>query len=84
MLMERLLKLAASIVIALILSQEIARADFWVRTDRPWSYWELKHAIHYCRIRPRVTDDYWNFIDVLKGQQIDRCMYMLGWIGAVR
>jgi len=82
--MERALKLVASVAFLLLVSQDIARADFWARTDRPWSYWELKNAIHYCRVRPRITDNTLVFIDVVMGREIDKCMYSLGWVGVAR
>jgi hypothetical protein len=82
--MARFFKIVAAIVFILILSQEASRADFWARTDGAGSYWELRHAIHYCRVVPRVTERIPVFMDLLMGREIDRCMYALGWIGVAR
>ena len=81
--MERLFRLVAAILI-LILSNKIACADFWARPDRPWSYWELKQSIHYCRIKPRTTGDIALFVDLVSGREIDKCMSALGWVGVAR
>jgi len=82
--MGRFCKVVAATVLLLVFTQEIARADFWVRVDRPWSYWELKKAIHYCRVYPRVSGYIPGFVDLLVGREMDRCMYALGWIGVAR
>ena len=81
----RSFRLVGIVVFALLVPRDIARADEWVRIDyRPWSYWEMKHAIHYCRVQQRVTDSSGVFINMVMGRHIDRCMYALGWVGAAR
>jgi hypothetical protein len=58
--------------------------DFWARYDRPWEYWELRHAIAFCRIQPRVDPGTDLFVDLVEGKQIDRCMRALGWVPVAR
>jgi hypothetical protein len=74
-----------ALVAVLVALPSVASADFWARVDgRPWSAWEVDHAIAYCRIQARVSTDVRLFVDVLMGQQIDKCMQSLGWIGVAR
>ena len=76
--------LAFAILVTVSLSG-YASADFWARIDgAPWRSEELEQAIAFCRIQPRVTPDVRVFVDVLMGQQIDKCMHALGWIGVAR
>ena len=82
--MRRLCTFVAALVLIFICVQEIARADFWTRSDRPWSYWELRQAIHYCRVYPRVSGNIPGFVDLLVGREMDKCMYALGWVGVAR
>ena len=82
--MGRLFKFAAATVLIFMLTHEMARADFWARTDRPWTYWEVKQAVHYCRVYPRVSGNISTFVDLVVGREIDKCMYTLGWIGVAR
>ena len=82
--MGRFCRLVAASVLIFTFSHGLARADFWTRPDRPWSYWELKQAIHYCRVYPRVSGNIPGFVDLLVGRQMDKCMYALGWIGVAR
>jgi hypothetical protein len=58
--------------------------DFWARYDHPWTYRELRHAIAFCRIQPRVDPGIDLFIDLVEGKQIDRCMRALGWVPVAR
>jgi hypothetical protein len=69
---------------ALVALPSAASADFWARVDRPWSPWEVERAIAFCRIQPRVNNDARLLVDVVMGQQIDKCMHALGWIGVAR
>ena len=57
-----------------------AAADFWTRHDHPWRYAELRQAIAFCRIQPRVNPSIPLFLDLVDGKQIDRCMRALGWV----
>jgi hypothetical protein len=71
-------------VVAALASPLPASADFWTRVDRPWSNEELDRAIAFCHIQPRMTADTRQFVGVVMGEQIDRCMRALGWIGVAR
>jgi hypothetical protein len=69
---------------AVVAAPGSASADFWARLDRPWSPWEVERAIAFCRIQPRVNNNERLFVDLVMGQQIDKCMHALGWIGVAR
>jgi len=59
-------------------------ADYWARLDRPWTNWEVTQAIEYCRVQPKVDARVRVFVDTVMGQQIDKCMHALGWVGVAR
>jgi hypothetical protein len=80
--MRRLL--SGLVLIATLALPGAASADYWARPDRSWSAWEVDRAIVYCRLQPRVNNDVGLFVDLIMGQQINRCMYALGWIGVAR
>ena len=73
-----------ALVAVFVALPSVASADSWARVDRPWAGWEVDRAIAYCRIQARVSSDVGLFVDVLMGQQIDKCMQALGWIGVAR
>ena len=61
-----------------------ASADEWVRFDRPATHYEVSRAIAYCRMLPRIHPDIGLFIDLVHGQEIEKCMYSLGYVGMAR
>jgi hypothetical protein len=68
----------------LLLARNEAAADSWARVDGPWSQQELEKSIAYCRLVPRVRNEIPVFIDLVHGQEINKCMRALGWIGLAR
>jgi hypothetical protein len=76
--------LSAFALFSVVLLPSTASADFWARVDRPWFPWEVDRAIAFCRIQPSVNNNAKLLIDVVMGQQIDKCMNALGWIGVAR
>jgi hypothetical protein len=44
----------------------------------------VDHAVAFCRIQPRLSGNVRLFVDVVMGQQIDKCMHALGWIGVAQ
>jgi hypothetical protein len=76
--------LSAFALLTVVTLPSTASADFWARVDRPWFSWEVDRAIAFCRIQPRVNNDAKLLVDVVMGQQIDKCMHALGWIGVAR
>jgi hypothetical protein len=82
--MNRALKIVLLVLIAAIMLPDLARADYWTRVDRPFSNAQLKRAIAYCRLVPQVNPDTTAFVDMVMGQEIDKCMHSLGWIGLAR
>ncbi len=82
--MKTLLKLFLVGAGAFLLVQDEATADVWARVDRQWSRAELDQAIAYCRIQPRVNNDIRLLVDLVHGQEINKCMQALGWLGVAR
>lgn len=82
--MNWILRISALALSAAVLLPRGAAADFWARTDRAWTSFELNEAIAFCRIQPRVDPNVSLFVDMTMGRQIDKCMYALGWIGVAR
>ncbi len=76
--------LSGLLLLAVVTLPGNASADFWARVDRPWFPWEVDHAVAFCRIQPRLSSNIRLFVDVVMGQQIDKCMHALGWIGVAR
>lgn len=72
---------AAVLLIAMVAGAKPASADEWVRFDRPWTQREVSQAIAYCRMLPRVHPDIDLFIELVQGNEIERCMYAMGWVG---
>ena len=82
--MRRISRISVIALFAIVVSVLEAKADDWIRFDRPWTYAELRQAIAYCRVQPQVNPDIRLFIDMLNGQNIENCMYALGWVGLAR
>lgn len=82
--MYRTLQILIFAFIALTSLPGRASADFWARVDRPWLREEVDQAIFFCRTQRRVSSDVRLFLDVLREQQIDKCMRALGWVGVAR
>ena len=83
--MTWLVRVTAVLMIVMMASaSQHAHADYWTRADRPWTYKELRQDIARCRILTRRHSDIGLFVDVLMGQEIDKCMYAKGWIGVAR
>jgi hypothetical protein len=82
--MNRILRIAVLVLITAVILPRGAAADFWARTDRPWTSFELNQAIAFCRIQARVDPNIGFFVDMVMGRQIDKCMHALGWIGVAR
>jgi hypothetical protein len=82
--MKWMLRIAALALIAAITVPRDAAADYWARLDRPWTSAEVSRAINFCRQQPGLRPDIRLFVDQLMGQQIQNCMYALGWIGVAR
>jgi hypothetical protein len=78
------MKRAASMLLLLTLTTTQASADEWVRFDRPFTYQDVSRAIAYCRMLPRIHPDVGLFIDLVQGQEIQKCMYSMGWVGMAR
>jgi hypothetical protein len=83
-LMNYTLRVSAIVLLGTVVLSEHASADFWVRVDHPWRNRDLDKAIAFCRMQPRVDSDFNLFVDLLYGQQIERCMHALGWVGVAR
>ena len=81
--MDRFL-LTSALVLAAVTFAGDARADFWVRFDRPWTPREVSQAIAFCRTLPRINPDVTLFTDLVYGKEIQKCMYSLGWVGVAR
>jgi hypothetical protein len=79
--MKTVLKIVLIGAAMVLFTKKEAAADHWGRVDRPWSRVEVDHAIAYCRILPRVNNSTRFFISLVQGQEINRCMQMLGWVG---
>ncbi len=82
--MKRMLRIAALALIAGIAVPGGAAADYWARLDRPWTSAEVTRAVNFCRHQPALGPNIRLFTDQLFGQQIQNCMYALGWIGVAR
>jgi hypothetical protein len=82
--MNRILRVAAVTLIAAVILPRVAAADYWARLDRPWTSAEVSKAVAFCRLQPALGPDVRLFVDQLMGQQIQNCMYALGWIAVAR
>ena len=82
--MKTLFKIFLVGAAAFLFARNEAAADFWARVDHPSSRADLDVAIAYCRILPRVNNDVRQFVDLVHGQEINKCMQALGWVGVAR
>jgi hypothetical protein len=82
--MSRILQTLMLVLVIAVSLPTPASADFWTRSDRPWLNEELDRAIAFCRMQSRIDPNIGLFVDMVMGQQIDRCMHALGWTGVAR
>jgi len=77
-------KIAVLLLVATLAAPVPASADFWARADRPWLAYEVDQSIFFCRTQPRVSANTRQFVGMLMGRQINKCMHALGWVGVAR